>query len=561
MKRLLTIVFAATLFLGLPLVAMGEIIHWPTEVTYYDATKAYVGVTVFATQQAPSSNSWIYMIDMDGRLVHKLKTPISVSPFPFLLENGSFLISGSYQGQSTKYLMELNWDGSIAKSLTIASAIHHDYKKFWNKKLNAYTYMFVSRTTTGTAAQATALGAIGTTVTWDADGIVEIDMNGNVVWQWNMADHLCQNTDPAKPNYYADVAGAPGRLDINVHWIPAGGNGGAVPSAIPGADWTHYNSFDYNSDLGLVVMNSRNMNEFWVVDHDNTFVSTTDWSANLAAAASSAGDFKYRFGCPSNYNQGGMPVYGDNVSTQIYGQHNIQFIQPTAWPAAPDGSYAAGPALPGSGDLLLFDNHASNNNPLGSYSRMLEVNPYVSGKSGTSFTLSGAYVNPPLAGYTRQPGSSGVGFSNENVSNQITWMFKPAMGNGFLSSHISGVQRLPNGNTLGCSGEQGHFLEVTSTGAIAWEYSNPIDATTGIAYKFQQNSTQGSNYQVFRAYRYPVTHPGLVKRVQLYSNGQILPIALGETGVGFTLTGQAPCRNAPCVYGSGTSSGSSKASF
>ena len=559
MKRLLTIVFAATLFLGLPLVAVAEIMHWPTEVTYYNPATAYNGITVWSCQQAPSSNAWIYMIDMYGRLVHKLKSPTSVQDFPQILENGNILVPGSYTGQNGKYFTELTWDGAIAKQLLVTNPQHHDVRKVWNKQLNAYTYMFVSRNTTFTAAQAAAWGGNpnnGTLVAGDMDGVDEIDMNGNIIWQWKMSDHLCQTTDPAKPNYVSDTSLAPGRLDISVQWWK-----GAVISTVPGADWTHFNSFDYNSDLGLVVMNSRNMNEFWVVDHDGTFVAGNPVTS-IANAASSAGDFKYRFGSPSNYNQGGKPVFADNVTTQIWGQHNIQWIRPTMWPAAPDGSYAAGPPLPGAGDLLVFDNHQSNDNPLGGYSRMVEINPYVSGKSGTSFILSSAYINPPLAGYTRQNVSSGNGFGQENVSNQIVWNFKPAMGNSFVSSHISGVQRLPNGNTLACSGEQGHFLEVTSAGTIAWEYSNPIDGTTAIAYKYQVNSSQSSNYQVFRANRYAVTHPGLVNRVQLLANGQILPIVLGETGIGSSLTGQAPCINVPCVYGSGTNStGSNKASF
>jgi hypothetical protein len=41
------------------------------------------------------------------------------------------------------------------------------------------------------------------------------------------------------------------------------------------------------------------------------------------------------------------------------------------------------------------------------------------------------------------------------------------------SGHISGAQRLANGNTLICAGESGLLLEVDAKGEVAWEYSNP----------------------------------------------------------------------------------------
>ena len=167
---------------------------------------------------------------------------------------------------------------------------------------------------------------------------------------------------------------------------------------------------------------------------------------------------------------------------------------------------------------------------------------------------SKAYVDPPTAGYTASSGSSGVGYALTNFSNQIVWKFKPALGNSFLSTHISGVQRFPNGNTMACAGEMGHFIEVASDGTIVWEYSNPI-GTGGVAYRYEVNQDTGGGLglSVFRAYRFSPVYPGLVNHVRVLPTGQILPIVLGETGVGYTLTGAAPCINVPC--NSGTSVG------
>ena len=39
---------------------------------------------------------------------------------------------------------------------------------------------------------------------------------------------------------------------------------------------------------------------------------------------------------------------------------------------------------------------------------------------------------------------------------------------------ISGAQRLPNGNTLVCSGINGVVFEVTPEKEMVWKYANPV---------------------------------------------------------------------------------------
>ena len=60
-----------------------------------------------------------------------------------------------------------------------------------------------------------------------------------------------------------------------------------------------------------------------------------------------------------------------------------------------------------------------------------------------------------------------------------------------MNSNISGSERLPNGNTLICSGASGRLFEVTTGGEVVWEYINPwFDK------KLKHN-------MVYRAYRVP----------------------------------------------------------
>jgi len=61
----------------------------------------------------------------------------------------------------------------------------------------------------------------------------------------------------------------------------------------------------------------------------------------------------------------------------------------------------------------------------------------------------------------------------------------------FFSHYVSSAQRLPNGNTMITEGADGRIFEVTSAGAIVWEYVSPF---------FTKN---GDTNRVYRAYRVP----------------------------------------------------------
>jgi hypothetical protein len=71
-----------------------------------------------------------------------------------------------------------------------------------------------------------------------------------------------------------------------------------------------------------------------------------------------------------------------------------------------------------------------------------------------------------------------------------------------VSLHISGAERLANGNTLICEGESGRLLEVTREGNICWEWISPF------VYDFKGSQAA----QIFRAHRYAGGSPELKNR-------------------------------------------------
>jgi hypothetical protein len=196
-----------------------------------------------------------------------------------------------------------------------------------------------------------------------------------------------------------------------------------------GADWNHINAIDYNPELNQILLSVHGFSEIWIIDHNTT----------TQEAAGPAGDLLYRWGNPQTYDAGRA------TDQQFYVQHDAQWI--------PDG-------YPGGGNILVFNNGDRRTR---AYSSVDEIAPPL--KPDSSYSLASAAYGPAAP----------------------TWSYSNP-GN-FYADHISGAQRLANGNTLVCSGTEGRFFEVTPEGEISWQYE------------------YGS--QVFRVTQISTNHPGL----------------------------------------------------
>ncbi len=89
------------------------------------------------------------------------------------------------------------------------------------------------------------------------------------------------------------------------------------------------------------------------------------------------------------------------------------------------------------------------------------------------------------------------------TKSEVVWRYEGTPREQFFSGHISGAARLEGGNVLVCEGTSGRLLEVTRSGEPAWEWWNPIYVSR------PRGPHTGS---LFRSYRYPSNHPGLVER-------------------------------------------------
>ena len=94
-------------------------------------------------------------------------------------------------------------------------------------------------------------------------------------------------------------------------------------------------------------------------------------------------------------------------------------------------------------------------------------------------------------------------------NNQIAWEYRGDPPISFFSYHISGAERLPNGNTLICEGAPGRIFEVTPSKEVVWEYINPFLGMSGGGVG---GTASGYANSVFRAHRYGPDHPALAGR-------------------------------------------------
>jgi hypothetical protein len=282
----------------------------------------YEGLTLFNHLQ--NSNT-TYLVDNAGSTTHTWTGSGTIASTPYLMKGGdlirpcrapSVFMNGAAVGGR---IQRISIDNDVVWDYVFADANnqqHHDICVMpngnillvaWQRKSNAQ----------GIAAGRTNLnGEI-----WPTQ-IVEIEPvgsnSGNIVWRWELWDHLVQDVNPSLPNYGV-VSEHPERVDIN-----AGG--------VQNGDWIHVNALDYNPELDQIVFSSNQLDEIFIVDHSTT---TEEAAGSTGGNSGRGGDILYRWGNPGNYDR------GDNATHILWNVHGVNWIDP---------------GLDGEDRLLMFNN-------------------------------------------------------------------------------------------------------------------------------------------------------------------------------------------------------------
>ncbi|MFD2567695.1 aryl-sulfate sulfotransferase [Pseudotenacibaculum haliotis] len=380
---------------------------------------AYDGLTLF------SVNTKTFLINNCGQVVNEWNSSHLPGHSVYILPNGNLIRAGRKDTSTISFggvggIIEMfDWDGNLLWEFDYSTdqhRLHHDIFPMPNGNI-----LVLAATRIGNANAVQA----GRDPNFLVDGdlfnerILEIEPVGtnqfNIVWEWNVEDHLIQDFDNTKDNFGV-VADNPGKLDVN---FLNGLNGGE--------NWLHINSIQYNEDLDQIVISSRNLSELWVIDHSTT---TAEAATGSGGTYGKGGDFLYRWGNPESYD------HGSATDRQLYGQHYPHFI--------PAG-------LQDAGKIILFNN-GNGRTPL--FSEVMIIDPPTSAPGVYDYTANVAY------------GPTAPDFTYSDAPD-------------FFSAILSSALRLPNGNTLVCEGATGHFFELDPSNNVVWDYILPVNNSTG----------------------------------------------------------------------------------
>lgn len=323
---------------------------YPTGTTLYDPKKAYNGLTIF-----PSAKGAL-LIDMAG---NEVQLWAGLSGFPNKILPGGYVLGSTgerdiKQGyQDELNLVQVDWDGNIVwrydqneevtdpgQSPTHMARQHHDFERE-GSTTGYYAPGMTPKSEGGNTLMLTHENLYNHNITDKRlldDKFIEVDWEGNLLWQWRASDHFDELgfSETQKNVLFRDPS-----------MVPAGGGMG---------DWLHINCL---STLGP--------NKWYDAGDERFNPDNIIWDSRnaniLAITSKKTGEIVWRIG----------PNFDDVGLGQIVGQHHFHMI--------PKG-------LPGEGNLLLFDNggwagygavngvseHGTQTEHR-DYSRVLEIDP------------------------------------------------------------------------------------------------------------------------------------------------------------------------------------------
>ena len=297
----------------------------PTGVLLYKSGKAYDGYTLYA----PLTSKKTFLIDMEGNLIHTWESQYYPGLYAELLPNGNLLRAARpgivYCGIDGVggYMEEFNWDGKVVWSFkdmyTKNQVQHHCFQRLPNgntmilgwERIENEKMIAKGRDPKTIPTKSIKNKGIYHRDFW-LDFVWEVNPSGKIVWEWHVFDHLGKGPDKLDPNYILPLPVG----EIYTYY-----------------DYSHFNSVEYIPETNQVLMNSRNLSEFYLIDYKT-------------------GKIEYRWGNPCAYGAGKCPSYFDAGDQKMFGSHDARWL--------------------GNGKVSVFDNGSEN--PEGTRSRVLIVN-------------------------------------------------------------------------------------------------------------------------------------------------------------------------------------------
>ena len=164
-----------------------------------DRERAFPGFTLFAPQ---SGGGKVYLIDLDGNVVHTWQMPYAPGNSGYLTERGTLFYNGKVIEDSKRFIsrqpwkggaaLEVNWNGRVLWEVRQPDH-HHDGIRLRNGNV----LLICLAQLPGNLVSRVEGGLPGTEHDGKmyADHLVEITTDGQVVWEWRTWEHLDPVTD------------------------------------------------------------------------------------------------------------------------------------------------------------------------------------------------------------------------------------------------------------------------------------------------------------------------------------------------------------------------------
>ncbi|MFY0674805.1 MAG: T9SS type A sorting domain-containing protein [Bacteroidia bacterium] len=267
-------------------------------------TGAYEGYTLFTPRHYHTS----YLINNEGKMVNEWEQQDGLRVENCrLLDNGQLIRAvnlrlasfARHPGAHGK-LELVNWDGTVSWSMVYGDQsyiLHHEIIPI---KQDDGSYHFLCSSwdkvsSTDAVENGRNPNAVGGNSQYLLlERLLEIKpidtADYEIVWQWNMMDHLVQEDYPTKDNYIANgVSSNPQLMNFNHYKV------GRNP------DWMHVNGLDYNPELDQIIISNPGSDEFFIIDHGTT---TAEAAGHSGGARGKGGDILYRWGNDNAYSVG-----------------------------------------------------------------------------------------------------------------------------------------------------------------------------------------------------------------------------------------------------------------
>jgi outer membrane protein assembly factor BamB len=165
----------------------------------YDADRAFPGFTLFAPQ---SGGGIVYLIDLNGDVVHTWQMPYAPGNYGYLTESGNLFYNGKTVEDSKRFISRQPWKGGAVLEADWSGQVlwevrHPDHHHDGIQLRNGNVLLICLAQLPSEIAAKVKGGMPGTEHNGEiyADYLVEMTTGGQIVWQWRTWEHLDPETD------------------------------------------------------------------------------------------------------------------------------------------------------------------------------------------------------------------------------------------------------------------------------------------------------------------------------------------------------------------------------